>query len=452
MDKKVILAIFLVSIFWIASVSAYTYDLSEPLAPEVEEGTAKIRIIQGAIEKNGLNWTAGKTSVSELSIKDKLKLCGARKGPIPEEVIKISPPSDVNMSVETGTFDWRDIDGQNWMTSVKDQGACGSCWIFSSTGAFEAQINIDASDPTIDFDSSEQNILSCSGGGGCDGGDPYLALYYIMNHGVPDETSLPYSADDRIPCSATSTDWEDKAWTFEWIGVPASHTTENYKYILENYGPMVVVLNVSEDLFYYTGGIYEPVWTSKKFGQVDHSVTLVGYNDSGGYWIIKNSWGTGWGEDGYGAVYYGDLEKYKYAFVTVNTSRLPPPPTISISTDKASYTTGDTMLLSLNVTNPGGTQAVSALIGLEKPDGSTVLLINKPYVTLSAELEYSKVKAITLPSISPGTYTWRAILEDPATGEIICKSEVEWEFVGVSVEAPIEEILKNISTVLYIEK
>jgi C1A family cysteine protease len=429
MDKKVVLAIVLVAMLGLASATVYAYDLSEVIAPGVEEEPATIRIIQEEIKENGLNWIAGKTSVSELSVDDKLKLCGAKVGPIPEDAIEITPPMDVNLSVGTGTFDWRSVNGTNWMTSVKDQGPCGSCWIFGSTGAFEAQINIDAHDPTIDFDSSEQNILSCSGGGSCDGGDPVMALIYIRDNGVPDEACLTYRADDTIPCSVTCPDWEYRAWTFEWIGVPAYHTTENYKYILENYGPMVVVLNVSEDLFYYRGGIYEPVWTSEEFGQADHCVTLVGYNDSGRYWIIKNSWGSGWGEEGYGAVRYGGLEQYKYAFVIVNTSGPAPAPTISISTDKTSYKPGDNMLVSLNVTNPGDARAVGIHIGVKKPDGRTVWFINKPSVTLSAGLEYSKEKVITLPSIPVGTYTWRAILADPATGKIICEDTAPWEFV-----------------------
>ena len=439
MNKKVVLATVVVAMLGIASVSAYAYDLSELRAPEVDAETAAIRVIQGEIAEKGANWTVGKTSVSGLSIEDKQKLCGAKIGQIPEDAIKISPPSNVSMSIGTGTFDWRDIDGQDWMTSVKSQGACGSCWIFGSTGAFEAQINIDASDPTIDFDSSEQNILSCSGGGSCDGGDPVLALLYIESHGVPDEACLPYYADDTIPCSATCPDWEDRAWTFARIGVPAYHTTENYKYVLENYGPMVVVLNVSEDFLYYRGGIYEPVWTSEEFGQANHCVTLVGYNDFGEYWIIKNSWGPGWGVDGYGAVRYGDLEQYEYAFVIVNTSGpAAPAPTISISTDKTYYTTGETMLVSLDVTNPGDAQAVSVHIGVKKPDGSTAWFINKPSVTLPAGLEYSKDKVITLPSIPSGTYIWRAILDDPTTGEIICEDTATWVF-GSAV-APTEDI------------
>ena len=436
MDKKVVLAIAMVAMLGIASVSAYAYDLSEPIVLEGDEETETIRVIQEEIAEGGANWIAGETSVSGLSIEDKLKLCGAKIGPIPEDAIEISPPSNVSMPVGAGTFDWRDVDGQNWMTSVKDQGACGSCWIFGSTAAFEAQINIDASDPTIDFDSSEQNILSCSSGGwGCDGGDPVMALLYIESHGVPDEACLPYYADDTISCSDTCPDWEDRAWTFEGIGVPTYHTTENYKYLLENYGPMVVVVNVSGDFLYYRGGIYEPVWTFEEFGQADHCVTLVGYDDPGEYWIIKNSWGPGWGVDGYGAVRYGDIEQYEYAFVVVDTSGPAPAPTISISTDNTTYTTGDTMLVSLDVTNPGDARAVSVHIGVEKPDGDTAWFISKPSVTLPAGLEYSKEKAITLPSIPSGTYTWRAILDEPSTSEIICEDTAEWEFVHAGTPA-----------------
>ena len=313
-DRKELVGVVLVAIMVILLFAAIAPTTS--IEQEAYDTATTLEEIQKAMGE-GAKWTTGETSVSGLSIEEKKMLCGAKVGPLPEDAIKISPP---NVSMPIGTFDWRNINGQNWMTSVKNQGHCGSCWIFGSTGAFEAQINIDAGDSTIDFDSSEQHILSCSGGGDCDGGYPALALIYINDSGMPDEGCFPYQADDTIPCGDTCADWEDRACTFEWIGTPLVHTTENYKWILENFGPMVVVLNVSEDLFCYTGGIYEPVWTSEEFGQADHAVTLVGYNDTGEYWIIKNSWGTSWGEEGYGAVYYGYLEQYEYAFVMVNTS------------------------------------------------------------------------------------------------------------------------------------
>ena len=351
----VVLAVIMVISFFVASVSSGSATQADDIA---------LNEIQKAIDEKGAKWTAGTTSVSGLSIEEKKLLCGAKMGPIPETAIKISPPS--NVSVPFGTFDWRNVNGQNWMTSVKDQGACGSCWIFGSTAAFEAQINIDANDPTIDFDSSEQHILSCSGGGDCVGGWPDLALDYICNSGVPDEACFPYQADDTIPCGDTCADWENRVCTFEWIGVPASHTTGYYKGILENYGPMVVVLNVSEDLFYYTGGIYEPAWTSEEFGQVDHCVALVGYNDTGEYWIIKNSWDTTWGEEGYGRVQYGHLEQYEYAFVTVNTT-YPLSPDIWVDPPSFDVTLPADTIYSTNLTigNEGNATLVYAITDTE---------------------------------------------------------------------------------------
>ena len=122
-----------------------------------------------------------------------------------------------------------------------------------------------------------------------------------------------------------------------------------------------------------------------------------------------------------------------------------PAASVSISTDKYSYTAGDTMHVGLDVTNPGDAQAVSVKIGVEKQDGSTVWFISKPSVTLPAGLEYSKDKLITLPSIPAGIYTWRAILDDPVTGEIICEDTAEWEFVGGEGLTDLTEILKEIT-------
>lgn len=216
--------------------------------PTLAEGDAVLEV-QRAIEDTGASWTAGTTSVSGYSLEDKLRLCGAKIGQLPADAMMLTPPADRKVSY--GTFDWRNVSGEDWMTSVKEQGLCGSCWVFCATGAFEAQINIDAGDPTIDFDSSEQNILSCSGGGDCEeGGWVNATLKYIRDTGVPDEECLRYRADDSIPCNDTCSDWQERAWTCERIGVPVCHRTECYKWILEDYGPMVVVLNVSEDILY----------------------------------------------------------------------------------------------------------------------------------------------------------------------------------------------------------
>jgi parallel beta-helix repeat protein len=299
--------------------------------------------IQQAIEAKGADWTAGETSVSGLSVEEQKMLCGAEIGPIPEAAMLLSPP---NLSSVPTTFDWRTKDGQNWVTPVEDQGQCGSCWIFGATAAFETQINIDANDPTIDFDASEQYILSCfSGGWGCGGGDPADTLEFIKDNGVPDDACLPYQANDGISCSAACSDWQDRAWTCANYGTATTHTTAAYKTYLQTYGPMVVVLEVPNDFLYYTGGLYEPVWTTDEFGVANHCVMLVGYDDTynggSGCWIIKNSWGTSWGENGYARVAYGDLEQYNYAFWVLDTSEPEPepePPEIVVLNDTVENT------------------------------------------------------------------------------------------------------------------
>ncbi|KAF5427640.1 Cysteine protease, C1A family [Candidatus Methanophagaceae archaeon] len=299
-----------------------TEDTTKAYLPLAEYQKIVRAEIRDSIQDKGANWTVGITSVSELSVEEKKMLFGAEIGEIPEDAVALS--SSNNVSAGT-SFDWRNKGGQNWVTPVESQGSCGSCWIFGATAAFETQINIDANDPTIDFDASEQKILSClSGGWGCNGGWPSSALSHIKAEGVPDDACFPYQANDDLPCSNKCPDWQDRVWTFGQLGYPSAHTTEGYKYLVVIHGPMVVILNVYDDFCYYTGGVYEPVWSSDGFGDsANHCVMLVGYDDncgSNGCWIIKNSWGSGWGMSGYAYVEYGDLEKYHYALVVMDTS------------------------------------------------------------------------------------------------------------------------------------
>ena len=297
-----------------------------------------IAAIQVAIDANGSKWTAGKTSVSNLSVVAKEALCGAKVA-LPLLGARVVRPAGTGMSatgVSASTFDWRDTDGKNWMTPVKNQGSCGSCWAFGVIGAVEAVIRIDAGDPAKDIDLSEQHLVSeCCSAGDCRGGYPTGALAYIRDHGVSNETCFSYGARNSActPCD----DWAEYAWKIEDFAYIDSKT-DAYKWALQEYGPMVVVVKVPDDWFYYTGGIYEPtVSFSDGVGWANHCVVLVGYNDAGEYWIVKNSWGEGWGENGYAKVRYGDLEQYNYGYVVVNTT-CPSAPMILVDPDKINVT------------------------------------------------------------------------------------------------------------------
>ncbi len=303
-----ILAISIIVSAMICTVSAGPANMS---VSQVELGG--VNAIQKAIDANGGNWTAGKTSVSELTVEEKKRLCGARiGGPISDDAQFARLPVRASVTYAE-SFDWRNKDGKDWMTPVKSQGSCGSCWAFSAIGVVEAAVNIYANDPDIDIDLSEQHLVSdCCNAGSCGGGAPRRALEYVRDTGVPEESCFPYIASDCAcaPCP----DWAENPWEIENY-VYVSPSTDAFKSALQEYGPLSVVLTVPDDWFYYIGGVYEPTWNvTNGVGWANHGVILVGWNDSEGCWIIKNSWGSGWGEQGYARVLYGNLEKYEYAY------------------------------------------------------------------------------------------------------------------------------------------
>ena len=302
-----ILAISIIVLAMICTVSAGPVNMS---VSQVElEG---MNAIQKAIDANGGNWTAGETSVSELTVGEKLQLCGARIGPIPEDAQFVQPPVRAGVTY-AASFDWRNKDGKDWMTPVKSQSSCGSCWAFSAIGVVEAAVNIYANNPGIDIDLSEQHLVSdCCSAGDCGGGWPDWALKYVRDTGVSGESCFPYTRRNGActPCSG----WAENSWKIENYKYVSS-SKDAFKSALQEYGPLSVVLKVPDDWFYYRGGVYEPAWSATDgVGWANHAVVLVGWDDSEGCWIIKNSWGSGWGEDGYARVLYGNLEKYNYAY------------------------------------------------------------------------------------------------------------------------------------------
>ncbi|MFC2060763.1 C1 family peptidase, partial [Chloroflexota bacterium] len=200
------------------------------------------------------------------------------------------------------TLDWRDKDGGDWTTSIKNQGQCGSCWAFGSIGAMESQINIAANEPTIDMDLSEQYLLSCSGGS-CNGWSLEGTLDFLRDTGTTDEAAFPYKADDKIPCGTATPFIEGRKWKLDnwgWVSLGTPTPDEIKAYLQER--PLVTGFNVYEDFLYYSGGIYKHV-TGKLLG--GHAVSMVGWNDAEQYWICKNSWGTDWGENGWFRIEWG---------------------------------------------------------------------------------------------------------------------------------------------------
>ena len=214
-------------------------------------------------------------------------------------------------------FDWRNINGQNWLSSVKSQFG-GTCWAFGSMGTVEAHYMLTRNDFSFQPDISEQQVVweTNPDMGSTGGGYEMNALNYVTTHGVVSEAECPYqpsSPDVGIaPYWPLASGWESRVWKNVGDGAITS-TTANMKAMLKTNGPLLTALASWNDLY---GSVDELKANYRgPVDGIDHAVVIVGYHDdasvpSGGYWVIKNSWDTGWGTAGYGFVPYGDLENH----------------------------------------------------------------------------------------------------------------------------------------------
>lgn len=190
-------------------------------------------------------------------------------------------------------WDWRDVNGINWTTPIRDQDGCGSCVAFGTVAALEALLRIRTyQDPNKSIDLSEAHLLFC-GGGSCNGWHMNHACNYLQANGVPDEACFPYSKGLQTRSCTTCSDWRNR---IDHTKIPSWSNTKDVdqmkKNIVEN-GPQITGMAVYQDFFSYAGGIYEHV-SGGLAGY--HCVAVVGYSEQDGCWICKNSWGTGWGE------------------------------------------------------------------------------------------------------------------------------------------------------------
>ncbi|KYK21844.1 hypothetical protein AYK24_08625 [Thermoplasmatales archaeon SG8-52-4] len=221
------------------------------------------------------------------------------------------------------TWDWRNVDSKDWTTPIRNQfqDICGSCWAFGALAGLESYIKIWINDSTADVDLSEQYMLSCSPGD-CNGWYWTSTLKWLKENGAIPESCLIYEADDTIPCDNKCSDWKEHL-----VGIDGYHKVSSnvtvIKSALIQYGPLPCTMYVYEDFYpNYSGGVYQYTWGDFVFG---HCVAIVGYDDTWGgedegYWIVKNSWGTEWGEDGWFRIAYGEcnMEKGVYYYTGPN--------------------------------------------------------------------------------------------------------------------------------------
>jgi len=217
----------------------------------------------------------------------------ARKTPaVPSP--KVTCPSGTQ-----GTCDWT---AAGVVTGIKNQGQCGSCWSFSTTGSLEGQYAL-LGHPLTGL--SEQQLVDCStsyGNDGCNGGLMDNAFQYVEAYGLESEAFYPYTATGPNTCVYNAADLvlavhEESGYTDVPSGSETALTND-----VTSKGPVSVAIDASHSSFqFYTSGVYyEPACSST---QLDHGVLAVGWGTTTGtypnYYVVKNSWGISWGANGY---------------------------------------------------------------------------------------------------------------------------------------------------------
>ena len=176
------------------------------------------------------------------------------------------------------------------VTPIKNQDGCGSCWAFGAVAAFEGSYAIRNN---MIINSSEQDMLSCSGGGSCSGGWYAAVFNRMISNGIATETSYPYTASNSACNTAVARPY--RAVTWGYVG-GANPTVAAIKADICKHGPVAAAVLATPAFQAYTSGVFnEPAPN----GGINHAISLVGWDDRRHAWLLKNSWGTGWGLNGF---------------------------------------------------------------------------------------------------------------------------------------------------------
>lgn len=314
--------------FFIESInfnSQQSYSKSDVYETKKRKKLERIKNINDYLEKNGMLWRAGETYFSKLSYSElKQQLYGGcdtvflhgyeyyNSGIFSSLNVPTSIANRNNTSSLVKNFSWTRRHGKNWNTPVKDQTfpvqpssvGNGGCWAFAPIALAECYANI-YYNQQINLDLSEQDIISCSGGGSCsNGGSPYIATNYITEEGVVSELCFPFSNTDA-PCSEKCNDspifsGSNILWTYRLM-------EDSIKSLLINKGPVSVsvdnLVNTHHAILLVGYGTIVAGANYCLFTENQNSTPIVVPNGSPyigkTYWICKNSYGNNHGVSGY---------------------------------------------------------------------------------------------------------------------------------------------------------
>lgn len=275
--------------------------------------TLDVQAIQSSVESENLGWQPASNELTAMSQEDREKRLGlivsdAEMARLRAETQDLSATERrlLGAAFTAPTqVDWRNHGG-NYVTSVKDQGGCGSCVSFCSCATIESAARIKLANPNYAIDLSEGFLQFC-GGGSCGGWGLTSGLDYAKSTGVVDEACMPYTAGggQNMNCATSRcSDWQNRLTKIN--SYTGYATMQARKDALATKGPLLAGMAVYNDFFAYSSGVYVKSSSTSLAGY--HCICCVGYDDSQQCWILKNSWGSGWGDNGFVRIRYNQAD------------------------------------------------------------------------------------------------------------------------------------------------
>lgn len=280
------------------------------------------------------------------------------------------------------------------ISPIRDQEQCGSCWAFAAMGVFEASQRL-TNDLALDL--SEQHVLDCAttkdgkDAGSCDGGYHYRVYDWLTNGGkVATETQQPYRERNQ---ACTTPEGSYSAVTWGWVDPETwQPSVDAIKAAICKYGPVSASVQVTESFKAYKSGVFDEFAN----GDTNHAIVLVGWDDARKAWLLRNTWGTDWGEAGYMWIRYGSNSVGKRAsWVAVEKQPEPPPPRQTeryVVLNNQSDVPLEISLQSSRVSGGGRVWAPEAP-GKKKPKVQTVKLAPGKSLTVIAPGEATPLRA-----------------------------------------------------------
>ncbi len=333
---KILFIIFFISIVFLGVM--FSVDVNEDIKKFDKEDT--LEEIREKILHNGYGFSVDHNWVFDMS-KEEKKLFFTRRKPKRKRLAFVSKGMgplqyEIGKKVLPAKFDWRDHNGHSYIGKIRNQGGCGSCYSFGAAATAEGVYNVatgryDAH--CVDF--SESFIMWCLGKlpeynynfFGCDGADyEYAELSALVKYGITNETDFPYAEADPGECSH----FEQPRVKFKaWYRIECNNI-EAIKTAIMTYGVVDAAVLTTNAMTAYSSGVYDDANITCSeipcyYERSDHAIALVGWDDDDQAFILRNSWGEYWGENGYMKI------KYSAAGVSCAVTYLVMGPIISLT-------------------------------------------------------------------------------------------------------------------------